>query len=120
MTQEKEQLLSNLFIQLLNRAKTNKGLLINLKHSIVKCQQFELAAQIMEIEKECFPESNEQKAAKERALELRTLFGMVELNVEPNVCWLIDETLRMHKKKKGKFDLKDAASIVVRCKNLFD
>lgn len=88
---------------------------MTLKNLSVKLQQFELACSIREIEKEIFPETAEEKKAK----ELRLLFGMVDLNVSEDVCWLISEVMEQHTKKKGKFSIHDASDLIYKRKQLF-
>jgi hypothetical protein len=108
------------FDHLIEKAKTDKKLLRQLKNAAVRGQDFELASQLREMETELFPRSQEAKDAKAKASDLSLLFRMIELNVAESTCWLLSETLSLHQKKKGKFDLKDAAALVARKKELFE
>lgn len=112
--------MENLLMQLLEESKKSKAKLSALKNSAVKCQQFELAANLRGIENELFPETEEEKAAKQKAKDLKLVLQMVELNVSEPVCWLISETLKIYSKKKGKFSVKDAAVLIVKCKSIFE
>jgi hypothetical protein len=107
-----EQLLN----ELLEKAKTDKKSLKMLKETAVRCQQFELASQLRELETTIFPETDEEKEAKNINVALR----MVDLNVSNDVCWLINETLKTYSKMKGKFSAKDAAQLMAKRKELFD
>lgn len=106
-----EQLLNDL----LEKAKTDKKSLNMLKTTAIRCQQFELAAQLRELETSIFPESEEEKEAKNINVVLR----MVELNVPNDICWLINETLKTYSKMKGKFSIKEATELIHKRKELF-
>ena len=108
--------MEKLLMQMLEAAKKDKKSFLSLKNIAVKLQQFELAVAIREIEKEIFPETAEEKKAK----EVRLLFGMVDLNVSDDVCWLISEVMERHNKKKGKFSINDASDLICKRKQLFN
>lgn len=112
--------MEQLLMQMLEAAKKDKKTFKVLKNSAVKCQQFELAVNLREMEKELFPETEEEKQAKEKAKEINLIFRMVELNVSEDVCWLISETLKVYSKIKGKFSIKQASELIVKRKMLFD
>jgi hypothetical protein len=111
--------MEKLFEQLIEKAKQDKYDFLLLKNTVVKLQQFELAAQLREIERNLFPESDEEKKAKEIAKEIKTLLSMVDLNAPDATCFIISETLRLYDKKKGEFTLEDAVRIKVKCENIF-
>lgn len=111
--------MEQLFKQLIEAAKKNRKGLIRLKNAAVTLQEFELASQLRELETKNFPETEEVKAAKKQAKDLSLLFRMVDLNVSEDKCWLIAETLKLYNKKKGKFDIKDAAKIRAKEVELF-
>lgn len=111
--------MEQLFKQLIEAAKKNRKGLIRLKNAAVTLQEFELASQLRELETKNFPETEEVKAAKKQAKDLNLLFRMVDLNVSEDKCWLIAETLKLYNKKKGKFDIKDAAKIRAKEVELF-
>lgn len=112
--------MQELLMQMLEKAKTDKSAFRALKNTAVKCQLFELAGQLREMEKELFPETEEVKKAKERAEKVNLVFRMVELNVSDQACWLIDQTLEMFKKKKGKFSIEDAVDLKCQAQKIFD
>lgn len=112
--------MKELLLQMLEAAKKDKHSLIMLKNLAVKRKQFELAANLRDIEKELFPESKEEKQAQQKAKEINLIFRMVDLNVSEDVCWLISETLKIHSKMKGKFSIKEAAELIVKMREYFD
>lgn len=105
--------------KLLESAKGSRSGIIAIKSAAVKNQQFELASKIRELEKELFPETKEEKTAKERASHLNLVFRMVGLNISKTNCWLIDETLKAYNKKKGKFSVDDGVDLEFKAKELF-
>lgn len=105
---------------LIDKSKKCKKGLIRLKNAAVTVQSFELASYLRDMETKLFPESAEQKAAKQKAKELVTLFGMVKLQVPDKEAYMVAETLAVYNKKKGKFDLKDAAKIITKANEYFD
>lgn len=110
----------NLFSLLIEKAKTDHKLLKKLKTLAVEIQHYELGAAIRDMENTYHPETDEQKKEKENVKKLDLVFRMVELKIESKMIWLISNTLNVYKKKKGKFDLKDAATLVVKSQELFD
>ena len=79
----------------------------------------ELVAEIRGIEREKFPDSDEEKKAKEEAIHLTTLFRMVELNIPQEVCYIINETIKKYRQRRGNFDLHDAARILANKHKIF-
>lgn len=100
--------MEELLLGLLEEARTDKKKLAKLKDIAVSYRQFVLADQIRNMEEELFPDSPEQEEAK----KLNLVFRMVDLNIHEEVAWLIDQTLRVYRKKKGKFNVMDAAKLV--------
>jgi hypothetical protein len=111
--------MEKLFEQLIEAAKKNRKGFNRLKNAVVTCQQFELASQLRDIEKEAFPETEEVKLAKEQAKKLNLAFRMVELNISEDVCWLIAATLKMHNEKQGEFSIHDAVKLMLKKEELF-
>lgn len=111
--------MEKLFMQLLADAKKNKKGLIMLKNTAVRCQNFELAAQLRGIERKEFPETQKEKDSKHRAKQLNLLFRMVDLNIGEKECLVIYETLEMFKNKKGKFGIDDASKIKCGINDMF-
>jgi len=105
--------------KLLESASKNIETLNELKNLAVKLGQYELGAELRKLEKELYPETDEEIKAKEKAKELNLIFRMVDLNIDNEVCFRIFQTLELFRKKKGKFDLKDASEIQVQSKKLF-
>lgn len=104
--------MENLFMNLVVHAKNDKKKLVALKEMAVKCQNFELAANLREIERQYFPETEEEKKAKKEAKKLNLIFRMVKLNIPDEVAWLISETMKKYRRRRGNFDLKDAADLM--------
>ena len=105
---------------LLKEAKKKKGTVIDMKNLAVKCQLFELASELRQIEREKFPDTREEQFAKKVGKELNTVFRMVDLNISEETCWLIYQTLEKFKNKKGKFSIHDAANLKVKQKEIFN
>lgn len=100
-------------------AKKNRKGLCRLKKAAVTLQAYELASQLREIETKNFPETEDVKAANKKSKDLALLFRMVQLEIPTDKCWLIAETLKVYNKKKGKFDLMDAAKLLAKKEELF-
>lgn len=115
-----EKVSEKLLVELVNSAKKNKKGLIRLKNAAVTCMQYELAAQLRSLEVELFPETKDEKSAKEMAKRLNLLFRMVDLDIPLSTCWKINETLRVYSKMKGKFGLKESSKIVEKTKEIFN
>ena len=105
--------------ELVRKASLNKNNLIALKALSVKVQAYELASKLRAIELKNFPESKEQKKAKFYANKLNLLFRMVELNIDPESCWVIFETIDKFNKLKGEFSIKESSKILAKRDELF-
>jgi hypothetical protein len=112
--------MTELFNQLLEKAKTDKRTLLAFKNAAVRSKQFELAANLRELETTLFPESEEAKKAKAEAKKINLLFRMVGVDAPEHIGWLIAQALRLHSKKKGKFSVDDAERLKHQCKELFE
>lgn len=104
---------------LLEQASKKLETLLELKKFAVKVSDYELGAKCREIELEKFPVSQEEIDAEEEAEKLNLLFRMVELGIDKKTCYRIARTLELYKKKKGKFDIKDASKIIIDSERLF-
>ncbi len=111
--------MEKLLLGLLESAKKDKNGLIRLKNTAVRCQNFELASELRTLELKLFPETKEEKDAKELVKKLDLVFRMVDLKIDDRTIWVIQETMKVYGKKKGKFDLKDASTIVAKSKEIF-
>ncbi len=111
--------MKELLNELLEKAKSNKKGLIMLKECAVRCQQFELAANLRELENN-FPEPAEVKEATKYASDIQTALAMADIRpIDKKVCWLIGKVVEKHSKVKGKLSLKDIAEIVSKQEELF-
>lgn len=111
---------TELLNKVIEAAKSNKKVLKLLKNASVHAQQYEFAASLREFEKSNFPESEECIEAKKKVGELDTLFRMIGLNVPDQDIYKIYASLEVYRKKKGKFDLADAAKIIAKGEEYFD
>jgi hypothetical protein len=105
--------------KLLENASKKLETLLELKRFAKKIGNYDLAQKCEEIELEKFPLSQEEIDADEEAEKLNLAFRMVQLGIDEPTCYRIARTLELYKKKKGKFDIKDASKIVVDSKRLF-
>jgi len=99
------------FLNLVEAAKKDKKKIKAFKVLAVECQQFSLAADLRDIERTLFPESKETIDAKIEASKLNLVFRMVDLSIPDKIAWLVNQTLKKHWKRRGNFDLKDAAML---------
>jgi len=105
---------------LLESASKDVKTLNELKNLAVKLQQYELGAECRRLEKELFPETEEETFAKERIEQIDLVLRMVEVGFSSKkVYYKIDKALELFKKKKDKFDLKDASKIISDANRLF-
>jgi hypothetical protein len=111
--------MEKLFNQLIEAAKKNRKGFNRLKNAVVVCQQFELASQLREIEKEAFPETEEVVAAKTEAKKLSIAFKMVDLNINEGTCWLINQTIKIYNQKNGDISVDDASVLTVKVQELY-
>jgi len=102
----------SLWMRWFQRAKEDKKTLLALKDFAVKNQHFELGAALRGMERCLFPDSEKKKAAKEYISAAQLALGMVGIRPEEDVVWLLCKILDLHKKKKQKLTIKDAAEIV--------
>ena len=70
--------MQQLLTDLVEKAKSNKKGLIMLKNTAVRCQQFELASQLRELETSLFPETDEENLR--RNLPKKSIFFSAWLN----------------------------------------
>lgn len=112
--------MQDLLLRMVDETKKNKKAFHILKSLSIKTQQFELAAALREIQNENFPETDEEKKAKQRARDLNLLFRMAELNIPENMCWLIDQLIKGYDKKKGAFSIEDAVKIKYKNSDIFN
>jgi len=106
---------------LLESASKDVKTLNELKNLAVKLGQYELGAECRRLEKELYPETDEEIQAKERYKEIELVLRMVEVGfTSKKVYYKIDKALELFRKKKGKFDLKDASKIISDANRIFN
>ena len=101
---------------LLEGAKKSKKALRSLKLAALDAGQFELAANLRDLERELFPESEDETYAKTINISLR----MVGINPDMKSCWIIGKTMHILSKRKGKFDIETASDIQADADKIFD
>jgi hypothetical protein len=107
--------------ELLEKAKTDLKLLRKLKLLAVEANLYEYGCQLREIELAFFPETEEVKKANEQASKMDLLFRMMGVNCNGlKTCWILSEAILIHRKRKDKFDLMDAAKIKAKAVEYFD
>lgn len=111
--------MEKLFEKLIEAAKNNRKGFNRLKDAVVTCEQFELAAKLRQLEIKTFPDTEEVKLAKEQARKLNVLFRMVDLNIKEDICWLINETLKMNNEMRGEFSIDDAVELMLKKERIF-
>ena len=104
---------------LIDKAKKDQSFLRKLKHFATDSCMYEFASQLRELELKQFPESVAVKKEKKDAEMLSRTFGMVELNINERVAYIILKTVEGYKKKKGNFSIKDASYITETANELF-
>lgn len=105
--------------ELLAKCEKNKKVIEHLKHACIHGQSYALAAHIRDIEKQLFPETQEEKDAKLVSKNADLLLRMVEVGSSPSSAYRIFEAVKLYLKKKGKFDLKDACKIIADSEKIF-
>lgn len=107
--------MEKLLLELLDKCKTDKKSLKVLKNLSVDLQLYDLGAELRRIEKELFPESKEEKQAK----EIQIAMQMVEVNASVEIAFVLGKLFdKIHEKGK-EFSLKDAAEILAEKQKLF-
>lgn len=109
------QLLNDLFEKL---KKDKKGLLM-LKTAAVRNQQYELAAQLREFEKEHFPLTEENVQSMNKAKNVRNVLSMVGFQISEGAAWLINETMEQYNKKGKDFSIDDSTKLRSERENLY-
>lgn len=108
------------FENIIEKAKSNKLIIRHLKNAAVHAQEYVFAAELRDIEKEAFPETQEHIDVKKLVKETDLAFRMVQVGVEEIAVYRIIKAYEALKKKKGKFDIKDAAEIIAKSNEIFD
>lgn len=102
-------------IELLEKAKIDRRALFRLKEVAVILKEYELASQIRQLELDNFPETKAEQEAK----AIRLVLKSVGIDTEDKTCWLILETLKLHKEKGSEFNEDDAKKLVNKQKELW-
>ena len=106
-------------IRMFKDAEKSHAKLKALKIAAVRCQDFEVAAGLRDLENKNFPDSDEAAKAKRDGTRLSSLFRLVELNISAEVSWLLNETIRKFRRRGDNFDMKDAAHLLAKKAEFF-
>lgn len=101
---------------LLEGAKKSKKALRSLKSAALDAGQFELAAKLRDMERELFPDSEDEIYARNVNLALR----MVGLNTDLKTAFLIGKTMEAYRKSKGKFAIDQASDLIAKAEQIFE
>jgi len=101
---------------LLEGAKKSKKALRSLKLAALDAGQFELAAKLRDMERELFPDTEDEIYAKQINLALR----MSGVNPDLRQSWLIGKTMEAYRKSKGKFAIDQASDLIAKADKIFE
>lgn len=101
---------------LFEKSKTNKKTFKALKAFFVETQDYELVAKMREIEKESFPETEEEKLGE----TLKQVFAMVSVRVEPKMAWLLYKTSLLYSVNGMNTDLKQTSKLLAQSNEIFE
>lgn len=107
------------FDKLLNKAKTDKGILKTLKQLHVEHKNYEIAALTREYELIHFPENKQAIQEQKFAEELVLLFNMVGVQIEPGIAWLLYQTSLKFNSNPEDFKLSDGTKLQADYKKFF-
>lgn len=111
--------MEELLMQMLEKAKTERRLLVAFKNLDVKMQQFELASRLRDIEIKYFPETEQEKELNKSLGQIDTALRMVGFEIPKKNLYRIIETIKTEEQKKGSFMINDAIDINTRAENIF-
>jgi hypothetical protein len=100
-----------LFLELLEKGKTDRATLCALKIAAVRSQAFELASSLREMELKNFPETVQEKEAIEIGVNTALVLSMVGIKVQRREAWIIQQSIKQASKRKGKFSTENANNI---------
>ena len=106
-------------LSLLEKGKKDKNVISVLKDMAVKIQDYDLASDLRETERTTFPETKEEKKAKDDDREINTALRMVGITAEPGTAWILKEVILALVKKGNKFSLEEATKLETKKKELF-
>ena len=111
--------MEKLFESYLKDAKGDVTKLRDLKNLFVKHQQFELASNIRELEKELYPISEQDEKDKNEALVFKSALGLFDLNVDEKMAFTLFNAAKILIEKGEMFDLKDTVKIKALAEKLY-
>lgn len=112
--------MEHLILQMFESAKADKAKFLKLKKLAVGLQQFELASELRDYEKQNFPDTPEDAKSRQDANMINASLHLVDFKgVSERSAWLIMETVKLALKKKGLFSIKDAAILQEKCNRLY-
>lgn len=105
--------------ELVEKAKTDIKLLQSLKVLATKNGLYIITKNLLEIEREHFPERAELVDEAKKAHKLKIAFAMVGIGMEDKITWLVYNTTKMILEKGGDFDIADAVNITSKANEIF-
>jgi hypothetical protein len=90
------------------------------KSLAVKHQQFELAANIREIEQDLFPISKKDEILQTEALNFKLALALADLHVDEKIAFITFNTAKLIIEKGVGISLKDMSEIKEAANKLFD
>lgn len=106
--------------ELLEKSKTDLHVLQGLKNVAVNNGMYVLSRELLNFEKEHFPERENLVVEQEKAHKLKTAFEMVGIGIENDkTTWIIHTTTEMLIQKGGDFDIADSTSIKAKANEIF-
>ena len=105
---------------LLEKVSKDVNYLIELKVLAVKVQDYDLAAECRRLENELFPITDHKIKINKHCIEIEAALNLVGVNInDKKVCYKIDKTLELFRKKGDGFNLKDASKIISDVDKIF-
>ena len=110
---------TNLFKELIESVSKNRKSLRGFIKTLLENKQFELAAQLRELETELYPEAENDRTEIEFALLIKQTLLVAGLQMDPEYCWIVSKMSEVLKEKGGSMSLEDIFAVVNKQKELF-
>lgn len=111
--------MQKLLSELLAKAENDREVLRGLKQVAIQAQQYELGARLSDIERERFPDTEEQRIAKEKAERFQKALMLCDIEVKSlKTAWIIYSAAHELYGPEG-FHIATGANIKYKAKELF-
>ena len=111
--------MEKLFKDYLKAAKKDIKKLKDLKILFVKHQQFELASNVRDIERELYPISEKDEILKTETKAFKMALRLLDLDVNDKIAFTVFNVAKMIIEKNVEFDLKDVGEIKALADKLY-